>query len=489
MATEARTRFDLSRVTGATTLIGGLIAGLSAMAIVAAPANYRELVAAAAIAPWIIVVVGDIERVLVATILIDTWFEIDTNLAYRPDLAALGGVGGLSISVTTISVIALLLLGSLRREQNARLPQTRLDRSVLAFTGLIALSIVAAGDKVAALDVVIPTIQCGLVYFVLSRWAASLDRLLFVIKLLCLVVAGNAAIGALQIAGIRVYSHPEFEGRFSGLLASPNTFGALLALAFPLLLVLLLVPIAPARGHPAGRRSIPSRTEQQWRMPLVFRRVVVCSIVADLALLLATESRGAWLSAAIAGVVVALVALRRRWVSPAQVLTGPAVVAIALAATPLVRDRLTGDDNGSAGARVPLMKLAGRMISDHPLFGVGANNYVTALPRYLTPDTTGQWIYTVHNQFLLTWAESGPLAFAALVWLFVEIVCAGIVLSRTSTRLLACIGLGVAAAVCGHAAHMTIEVMNGRQQLGMLLILAALVRAAGALTNPGRSPW
>src|SRR3954462_8765514 len=99
MATEARTRFDLSRVTGATTLIGGLIAGLSAMAIVAAPPNYRELVAAAAIAPWIVVVVGDIERVLVAAILIDTWFEIDTNLAYRPDLAALGGVGGLSISV------------------------------------------------------------------------------------------------------------------------------------------------------------------------------------------------------------------------------------------------------------------------------------------------------------------------------------------------------------------------------------------------------
>jgi O-antigen ligase len=123
------------------------------------------------------------------------------------------------------------------------------------------------------------------------------------------------------------------------------------------------------------------------------------------------------------------------------------------------------------------------MISDHPVFGVGANNYVMALPRYLTPDTVGQWIYTVHNQFLLPWAESGPAAFAAVIWLFFEIVVAGIALTRTTTRLLACIGLGVAAAVCGHAAHMTIEIMNGRQQLGMLLVLAAIARAAAALAK------
>jgi O-antigen ligase len=71
-----------------------------------------------------------------------------------------------------------------------------------------------------------------------------------------------------------------------------------------------------------------------------------------------------------------------------------------------VSRRLTADDGGSARSRVPLMKMAVNIISDRPTLGVGANNYTQAL-RPRTPEFGNEWLYTVHNQYLLVWAEGG----------------------------------------------------------------------------------
>ena len=488
MAVDLRARLDLPRRAGPAMCMAGVVAGLSAMAVVVAPDRYRAIVAAAALAPWIVVLVGDLERVLVAAILIDTWFEIDTNLAYRPELAARGGIGGVSVSLTTIAVLALLLLRSSRRASPAHAVRSRLDGAVFGFTCLVVASAFVARDRSASLALILPTVQCALIYLVLVRWLDSIERLLFLIKILVVVIGANAALGSLQLLGVSIHAPGiqtgTFGGRFSGLLASPNTFGTLLALALPPLLALVLVPFQPTSPRPLQRHRVPSRDGTAGAaINGRFQRIVMWSVVAGVAILLASQSRGSWLSVVIAGSVITYVAWRRRWISPTRAIAAPFAAGVALLVIPFVRDRLTGDDHGSSGARVPLMRIAGRMISDHPFFGVGANNYVTELPRYLTPDTAGQWIYTVHNQFLLTWAESGIGALAALIWLLVEIARAGLTLTRQPTRIFACIGLGVAAAAFGHAAHMTIEIMNGRQQLAMLLVLAALVRSAGTLAR------
>jgi O-antigen ligase len=490
MATNLRTRIDLRRHATSAAVTAGTIAGLSAMVVAVAPDRYRALAVAGAVAPWLIVLAGDLERVLVAAILVDTWFDIDTNIGYRPDLAALGGVGGVSISLTTIAVLAFVFLDGLSSDSPAQARRSRLDVAVLVFAGLIAASAFVARDRTAALAVILPTIQCAAVYLILARWLCTVERLIFLVKVLTAAIFANAVIGCLKFAGVSIHlpgvaTDSEFQGRFSGLLASPNTFGTLLALVLPVLVALLLAePELLSRELPEHGHHAPSEAN---RHTIRFRQTVMWSVLAGFVMLIASQSRGSWLSVAVSGGVIAGVAWRRRWIPASKAFAAPLVSVAALLALPLVRDRIAADDHGSAGSRVPLMRIAGRMISDHPLFGVGANNYVTELPKYLTPDTAGQWIYTVHNQFALTWAESGIAAVAALIWLLLEIIRAGVRLTGHSRRILACIGIGVAAAVCGHAAHMTIEIMNGRQQLGMLLVLAALVRSAGTIARQSQA--
>src|SRR5258708_31336045 len=45
--------------------------------------------------------------------------------------------------------------------------------------------------------------------------------------------------------------------------------------------------------------------------------------------------------------------------------------------------------------------LAFRMISDHPLLGVGSNNFSTVMEGYVTRELQRGFLYTVHNKYLL----------------------------------------------------------------------------------------
>jgi O-antigen ligase len=74
-----------------------------------------------------------------------------------------------------------------------------------------------------------------------------------------------------------------------------------------------------------------------------------------------------------------------------------------------IYERLTGDDEGSALIRVPLMENAARMIEDNQLVGVGLNAYRANMTRY---DETGIFVSQVfpnpvHNVFAHITAEIG----------------------------------------------------------------------------------
>lgn len=74
-----------------------------------------------------------------------------------------------------------------------------------------------------------------------------------------------------------------------------------------------------------------------------------------------------------------------------------------------IYERLSGDDQGSALIRVPLMETAGMMIEDNPLVGVGPNGYRRSMTKY---DETGMFVSQVfpnpvHNVFAHITAEIG----------------------------------------------------------------------------------
>jgi putative inorganic carbon (HCO3(-)) transporter len=176
--------------------------------------------------------------------------------------------------------------------------------------------------------------------------------------------------------------------------------------------------------------------------------------------------------------VLCLLAWRRGWLSP----TLPIIVVILalilfLPLQDVISPRLFGDDSGAAQSRIPLMGLAFRMIQDNPVLGVGANNFAIMIERYATSEFSSDWLYTVHNQYLLVWAETGTVGLVALLWLLLAILRRGWLGWKLNDRFLSPLALGFTAALLGHMAHMFVDFFNQRPQVQLLWLIAGLITA------------
>ncbi|WP_250280681.1 O-antigen ligase family protein [Frankia sp. CiP1_Cm_nod2] len=141
--------------------------------------------------------------------------------------------------------------------------------------------------------------------------------------------------------------------------------------------------------------------------------------------LAATLSRGAFV-AAVASALAALVLLRRhRRQLAGLILLVTAVATAWLAMSPTAWERITTNDRGDG--RVDLWKVAWSVVRDHPLLGVGLNNYTAVEGDYVRRVGPVPWLdiivsraHEVHNAYLQLLAENGIvgsalfLAFLAL---------------------------------------------------------------------------
>jgi len=181
--------------------------------------------------------------------------------------------------------------------------------------------------------------------------------------------------------------------RVGGLMGSPILLAAFFASTLPFLLAVI-----------AG-------STKAWT-----RAAGVAAVLASAAGLAVTLSRGpaiAWLFCF--GWFFAALALRGRLKGRARdVFIGLAVLIVLtlVAASPLIYDRFMFSDPGSIQARQQLMGIASQLIAEHPLAGIGLNNWAVIMAAY---DTTGISALTtapVHNIYLLLWAETGVIGLA-----------------------------------------------------------------------------
>jgi O-antigen ligase len=84
----------------------------------------------------------------------------------------------------------------------------------------------------------------------------------------------------------------------------------------------------------------------------------------------------------------------------------------------LIAARLTAPDSESAYIRIPMMKVAFRMIANNPIFGVGLHNYTQVMRSYGIAELIPGWNFGVHNSFLYLWAETGPFCLLAILSLW-----------------------------------------------------------------------
>lgn len=206
------------------------------------------------------------------------------------------------------------------------------------------------------------------------------------------VISGIVALALIPSGAIVTDSGPP---RVRGLFGSPNNLALIVERALPVA-VGLAFAVASRRARAFG-----------W--------VGVSVLVIVLVL---TFSRGAWIGA-LAGLAIALVPVWRRWPRNVQVaapLVGVGLVALAVVTAGGERlAQLLRASDAATTARPLLWDSAWRMIRDHPVFGVGPDNFLYQYPAYIRPEAWAEPnISHSHNLVLDTWLTLGALGLVVL---------------------------------------------------------------------------
>ena len=470
-------------VTGERSLLGypgvalaGILLGVSTLAFSSLPPKLLPLFLLGALFPFLGVIFGDVRKLLLAAIILDIPLKIDINFNYLEDRAELGAIGGFEISLTTLALAGLYagwLVESLTRRDRPAAPPFQLIRPLAVYVLFVALSVVTAQDFGLYARGLFLILQIFLLFVYLVGWVRTTQDVRFIVTmLLCGLVLESAIIigfgqsaESFELAGVRILVNTATEdlggSRFYGTLGSPINTAAYLSML-----------LAPAVGLLATNIGRPSKM------------LAVAGIALGSVALIGTLSRAAWASAGVSMAVTCL-AFRRRGSVPVAV---PFLLLVFVAAVSLnfqgtIATRLTSDDQGSARGRVPLMMTALDIIGDNPVLGIGANNYTAALKRYEST-FKGDWLFTVHNKYLLVWAETGIVGLAAFLWFLIATIRQGWRQWKRSDPLLSPLALGFTAAIVGQMGHMFVDIFSSRPQIQLLWVVAALIAVMSPMESP-----
>ncbi len=450
---------------GVLAVVLGAALGIVAAAVAAAPSDEGKLIVAGLMASFAVALVGDLRRVLLGIILLNIPFQWDLYFGYREDVDRLAALAGWGVSAGTLALAGLYAMWIVRLlvwPERAWRPRLRAAAVPTTFFGILVVSLAVAQDRVVAGFQVALYAQALLLFIYLASTVRTRGDLRFIVVMLlvglCLeslvTIAMWATGGSFEVPGLATRGTAAVGGegwRVAGTIGSPNNAGSYFAFMFAL-----------------GGALYLSRVDAR------LRALALAACLLALPALVLTLSRGAWIACLVSIVVLVLASPGRRLSPPAVAALGLAMVVVLVPLQGTISERLARSDEGAAAGRVPLVRMAGEMIGDHPLLGVGANNFVVELPRYAGGSFSQVWLSSVHNKYLLIWSEAGPIALLAFLLLVGIPIVRGWRARRAPDPLLAGVGAGLAAAVAGHAVHMNFDIFAGATTTGMLWVAAAI---------------
>lgn len=439
--------------------------------------HWKPLLIMAALLPAVGIIVGDLRRLFLAALIFDVPFSIGHHFGYNLDAAKLGSLGGLDISVTTVALPALyaLWIGSaLARRGDGTRPWLRPAIPLALYVGFAILSIRQASSPSLSVFELFMLVQSLMIFVYVASTVRTREDVVFMLVVLAtsvlleslLMIATYTTKHDFSFAGISTRLDPATSAidnvsRVGGTVGGPNAAAAFLDMLLAPILALALAPV---------RQS--------------YRLVAAGAFVFGCIGLVLTLSRGGWIATAVSCAIVIAYAWYRGWIPG----FGPAAILIIIGAGMFIfRNellvRFLKNDSGAASSRIPLMVLALHMIRDHPFFGVGANNYGINIAKYATPQFAADWLYTVHNKYLLVWAEDGIFALIFFVTFLLATLRNGWVCRKINDRVLAGIAIGLMSGLLAQMIHMAVDILNGRQQVQLLVIVAGLIAAILAIKS------
>jgi putative inorganic carbon (HCO3(-)) transporter len=435
----------------------------------------------ALLSPWVLLMAESTQKVLFAIVILDIPIQFGTHLFYHETNAVMGALGGLNLSATTIALTALYLswfARTLTRNESAPGSSLHMDVSLLIYFATMVLSVAVAQDASLALFEVFQVAQSCLVYFYVANSVRTRQQLIFVVHMLLI----GCLVESIIMLAIRLFVTPasSWDGpihlyadlapltgtmRVGGTVGSPNTAGAYLSLVLAIAAGLLLTQ---------------TRFARKW--------LAVAVLAFGSVALILTFSRGGWIALATATALICFFAWRQHRSSlKIPVTTLLIVVIIYLPFHHVISARLFGDDKGSAESRVPLDRLAFRMIEDHPILGIGANNLTVVMPRYLTSEFRSEWLYTVHNTYLLVWTEVGIFGLLAYLAFLFGALRLGWRCWKFGSPLLSPLALAFMAGIAGNMLHQGVDIFTDRPIQQLLWLIAGLLAAMYRLCKEDRA--
>lgn len=444
----------------------GLVLGVWAPVAAYLPANVALVGTLGILSLAALLVVSNLQTLFLLVIVIDLALNVDINLGYRTDLQNFHILAGWPVSITTISLVALVLLklGEKRRFIPSALAPYELNwfrtgLPLLAYVGANVLSLLVADDLQLALMRIFMLLQIVILFVYLANNVNRWD----VLKVIVLGMMGVLSVESLLI----------IVQRFTGFTMEFSLFGVYGTQTRP----------GGTLGHPNSAASflmallLPTIGVLFAQVPRLYRNVAAGSAFLGLAALLITQSRGGWAGFVVGLAFFMIMAWQHKWLKAGTVLKLGAIVGVVLAiGAPVLMARLFGDDAGAAESRVPLIELALRMVADHPVIGVGSNNFYYGMRDYLSTGAL-DFFAPVHSKYLLVWSETGTIGLVMFVWYLGATLYYGWQRGMREDRVLSPLALGFTAGLLGYATHMLVDTFEAPSSLRLLAFLAGMTTA------------
>ncbi len=326
-----------------------------------------------------------------------------TNIESTPFMA------GIPVDITDLVLLALYAHWMAILSMTKRAPGLTIGRPfgtilLIWLVYLLLSSLAVAAHFRYSLYECIALFKGFMLYFYLVNNTSTEQDLRLIVYALLIMTAVHALYVAWQFAtGLNYTVHGEFqryvgpEGfRSIGFFGSPDATSTMMSAVVPIGLAYYFV-IRERRG----------------------RLLTLAGMVLVLMAIMFTKVRAAGFAVLVSSATLLLVGFIRGRISSATFLK--AVVAgiiVLVLAMPFVVQRF---QTGTWGEdRAPLMSTAVQMIKDNWMLGVGVNNYPFDIMQYVPPRLRGTWSYTVHNEYLLRWSETGVIGF--LIYYMLNIV-------------------------------------------------------------------
>ncbi len=426
--------------------------------------------------PFVLAMVPNVQRFLLGLLIFVIPLNVDYNFLLHPSP---GGADAISLGLTDILLVALIGHWLMQTVQFKRPGAIRFFPAItwpsLALIVMSGISTLAAKDLLWSAFDLINFAKALLFFFFLANNLRRREDIAFVLQAFFLGLLVQTLIIAMQYykganIGLLGLGEPStvlaFEMEMADIARPGGTIGHCNHLAR---YIGLLLPIAYVLSFVAKSRS------QRWLAGLT-------SIAGTVALIY-TLTRSSWLALGLSIALMLAYMFVHRLFSM-RILSKVCFAFLLLAGvialfSQVIWGRLTTYDLGSAKTRVTTARVAWKIIQDHPLIGIGINNYGSVLPKYWSAEDRFTKRAAVHNTYLLYAAEIGLIGFAAFLWLIISLFLRIRKAMHGRSQYLTAVAIGVMGSFAGFALAALAD-KSYKENFTLLLVfwgLAAIIEA------------